>query len=608
MRNKHNKESKKSVSFQFVENVAMYKNDIGLLINGSPLYFFLTLAIVGINICLPFFTAYLTKIFVEIIELKKLFLGQNSVISLVIIVLIIFMTYFLSSLLSSMMEIIVYRATERLDDSIQQKLIEKSRKINYAEYEDVSFLNDLYKASDYSAEVLNKNLTTVIKTGTCVVSLFFICGIFKYSITVLGILLASGVLSTALNLYWEKQKIKLYNEAVLINRKKDYFEGCMRDPELIREFRGFNAMSLIREKYAVVWDAYIKAIEQNEKKGILISILNQCTGILAYGVSYIIIIDMCFIEKIDISEFIYLITMLQTFTNVLKDALSVLPESKRSGFMLQNYNKIIMKPSKIERVQSSHLNTDEPIEIEFRNVSFKYPMAEEYTLKNISFVIKENSLLGIVGPNGAGKSTLVKLMLGLYEPTEGDIFINGQHIKQIIYEEFLDKCSVIFQDYSKYATTVKENIYLGNVKEEICEDKIKFSGKKSGVNNIVAKCEKSWNQELTKKLTEEGIELSGGEWQRLALAKAFYKNARLIILDEPTASLDPKIEHDLFSCVDDEHKTRIIISHRLGNMIYADKIILLDGGIIKETGTHVQLMQQSGEYAKMYRMQSSNYQ
>lgn len=601
--------SKRSGFSRFFEYTAMYKNDIALLIKGSPLFFFLTLAIVGINICLPVFTAYLIKIFVEVIELERRFWGQNSVLSLIGIVLIIFMTYFLSSLLSSVMEIITYKTTERLDDNIQQKLIEKSRKINYSEYEDVSFLNDLYKASDYSAEVLKKNMMTVIKTGTCIVSLFFICGILiNYSLAVLGILLSSGILSTVLNLYWEKQKLKLYNETILINRKKDYFEGCMRDPELILEFRGFNAMSLIRGKYAQIWDTYIKAIEKNEKKGIFISILNHCTGILTYCVNYFIIGGMCFHEKIDISEFIYLITMLQTFTNVLTDVLSVLPESMRSRFVLQNYNKIIMKPSKIERVGYSHLKRDEPIEIEFRNVSFKYPMAKEYTLRNVSFVVKENSLLGIVGSNGAGKSTLVKLILGLYEPTEGDIFINGQNVKQIPYEELLDKCSVIFQDYSKYATTLKESIYLGNVKEEISEKKIEFSGKKSGVYNIVEKCEKGWDQELTKKLTEEGIELSGGEWQRLALAKAFYKDTGLIILDEPTASLDPKIEHDLFSCVEDENKTRIIISHRLGNMIYANKILLLDNGSIKESGTHEQLMKSNGEYAKMFRMQSANYQ
>ena len=289
----------------------MYRNDIELLIKSSPVYFFLTIIIVGIDICLPVFTAFLTKIFVEVIELEKQLFNQDVMLSLVIIVLIIFLTYFFSSVLSSVMEIITFNATERLDDSIQQKTIEKIREINYAEYDDVTFLNDLYKASDYSAEILKKNMMTVIKTGTCVVSLIFICGILlNYSKVILVIVLAFGVLSTMLNLYWEKQKLKLYNDNVLINRKISYFEGCMRDPEVIREFRGFNAMEIIREKYAQMWNASVKAREDNEKKGILVNTINHCNRVIAYCVSYFIIGGMFFYSEIDISEFIYLITML----------------------------------------------------------------------------------------------------------------------------------------------------------------------------------------------------------------------------------------------------------------------------------------------------------
>lgn len=602
-------ETQKNYLRSLFGHFVMYRNDIGLLIKSSPLFFFLTIVIASINICIPIVTAFLTKSFVEVIELKRSLFVHDAMFSLVIIALLIFLTYFFSSLLSSIMEIITYKTTERLDDNIQQKMIDKLRKIHYAEFDDAVFLNDLYKASDYSAEVLKNNMMIVVKIGTCIVSLCFICGILlNYSMLILCIIVASSVLSAVLNLYWEKRKLKLYNETVLIHRKLAYFEGCMRDPEVIREFRGFDAMGLIREKYVQNWDESIKAIEDNEKKGILVSTINHCNSVIAYGVSYFIIGGMLFHRELGISDFFYLVTMLQTFTSLLKDILSVLPESKRSRFILQNYNKILQKPSKIDRMASFHLVKDVPIEIEFKNVSFKYPKAKEYTLKNLSFLVKSNSLLGIVGTNGAGKSTIIKLMLGLYEPTEGSIFINGKDMKEISYEEIIDNCSVIFQDYSKYATTLKENIYLGNVKEEMNEDRIEVSGEKSGVKAFVDQCKYGWNQELTKKLTEEGMELSGGQWQRLALAKAFYKDTRLIILDEPTASLDPKIEHDMFSSVDDKSKTRIIVSHRLGNMIHANMILLLENGSIKEFGTHEELMNENGEYAKMFRLQSANYQ
>ncbi len=589
--------------------LSMYKRDLTLLIKNGPLFCFMALLTAGVNICFPLITASLTRAFVEVVELKKNLWVNNAMISLMGIVVAIFSIYFISSILSRILEPITYKAMEKIDDGIKTKLIGKLHNISYSKFEESSFLDDLYKASDYSADVMKKDLMIIIKTVTCIVSLAFICGILlNYSVIILILLVISVVFSTALSLYFEKLKLKFYNDTVLINRRRNYCEGCIRDADLIRELRSYNAISFLTNKYEKVWDEYIEQTVKNERKGMSVNILNRLIDTLGYCVSYYIAGRMCFSGIIDISDFIYLVTMILTFKTVLKDTFTVLPESKKSNFALQNYNKIIMMPSKKDENGDEHIKSDDSVMIEFKNVSFKYPAGTEYVLKNVSFVIKKNTLLGIVGPNGAGKSTLMKLILGLYEPTEGEILINGKFINEIPYDELIEKCSVIFQDYSKYATTIKENVYLGNVNEDMNMSNIVTSSQKSGVDTIVSKSENGWSQELTKRLAKDGIELSGGEWQRLALAKAFYKDTELIMLDEPTASLDPHIEHDLFSSMDDLSKTRIIISHRLGNMIYADKILLLDNQTIKESGTHDELMKKGGEYAKMFNLQAANYQ
>lgn len=541
----------------FAEYLAMYGRDMGLLIKSSPIYFSLTILITAVNTCVPLISAFLTKRFVEVTEYKSSLLNGEPVLSLLMLAGGLFLTYFISSLLTALMELISYKTTEKLDDDIQQRTIGKIGEIAYAKFEDVHFLNDLYKASDYSADVLKNNMMSVVRTATAILSLGVICGaLAKYSLLLMCVIIASSVLSTVLNLYLEKQKLKLYNGMVLLNRRLGYFEGCMRDSETIRTFRGFNAMGLIRKKYVQSWDETIKAKERNEKKSLFVGIFNNINNVAAYGAGYCIIGSMFFDKRIGIEDFIYLITIVQTFTSLLRDVLSVLPESKRSGFVLQNYNKIREMPSRGCHEASSHIEEDGQLEVEFRNVSFRYPAAKEYALKNMSFSVKAGSMLGIVGENGAGKSTIVKLLLGLYEPTDGCILINGKDKKDIPYKEMMGNMGVIFQDYSKYATTLKENIYLGNVDDAISEEKIMLSGKKSGVSDFVDKCKNGWDQELTKKLTEEGMELSGGQWQRLALAKAFYKDGRLIILDEPMASLDPKIERDMFLGVSDVDKTR----------------------------------------------------
>jgi len=589
--------------------IFMYKNDIALLIKGGPLYCFLIFITVCLNISFPVVTAYLTRSFVDVIQLEKTFAGGNAVASLTGIVILIFLVWFISRVLSAILDLVTYKTTEKIDDGIKEKLMRKLREIPYSDFENTAFQNDLHKASDYSADIMKKDLMVVIKTGTCMLSLIFICGIlFKYSGLILAILLLSVLLSTVLNIYWEKEKIKYYNENVLINRKKEYCLGCIHDMDLVRELRSYNAVSFLKDKYEKAWDESIEAASRNEAKRLIINTLNRFTDILGFMFSYAIVGMMCFNATLNISEFIYLVTMMYTFRDVLKDTLAVLPESKKSDFALQNYNRIVHRKTGTDEIRNSHIKDDASVSIEFKNVSFKYPSGTDFVLKNVSFTVEENSLLGIVGPNGAGKSTLMKLILGLYEPTSGEILVDGKNVNDIPYEELIEKCSVIFQDYSKYSTTIKENIYLGNVNEEINDAAIKNSGVKAGADAIAAKCEDGWSQELTKCLSKKGIELSGGEWQRLALARAFYKGTKLIMLDEPTASLDPHIEHDLFSCMNDLNKTRIIISHRLGNMIYANKILLLKNGRVEESGTHDELMRNNGEYAKMFRLQAENYQ
>ena len=586
----------------------MYLNDIKLVIKCGFKYFLFVLFITCINILAPLGVVFLTKKFIEVIELEKTLFHMNQAISLAVIALDICCLHFLSEAFSILMELVSFKTSEKMDDILQEKIIDRLRKIEYSNFDNVDFYNELYKASNYSSEILKNNLMTVMKICTSIISLGFIISIlYGYSIVIMLIIIFSSVATTIYNVYWEEIRLHLYNENIILHRKLDYFQGCMRDPVVIREYRVYDAVHLLKHHYVHIWDEYITKMQKNEKRGIIITILNQCNSIAAYCTSYFIIGSMLLSNKILLSDFIYLTAMIQMFTSSLKDILSILPQSKKNGAVLDNYNAIMSKPMKNEISVTSPLIDENNIEIEFRDVSFRYANSDRYVLKNISFVIKANSLVGIVGANGAGKSTLVKLLLGLYEPSEGSIYINGKDMKTIPYRDIIMNCSVIFQDYAKYATTLKEGVYLGNTYQQINNELIQSSAEKAGVTNFIPKLKDGWDQELTKKLIEEGIELSGGQWQRLALAKTYYKNAKLIILDEPTASLDPKIEYDMFSSVDQTDRTRIIISHRLGNMIKADNIILIDNGNICEMGSHQELIELDGKYATMFHMQSKSY-
>jgi len=247
-------------------------------------------------------------------------------------------------------------------------------------------------------------------------------------------------------------------------------------------------------------------------------------------------------------------------------------------------------------------------EIEFKKVSFKYPNSERYIFKDLSLKIKNGQRLAIVGVNGAGKTTLIKLLTRLYEPTSGEILLNGINVSKFDIVEYYKLFSVVFQEIKIFAFSISENIAL-IAKEKINREKVINSIEKAGIAEKINSLEKGVDTSLLKILDSTGIELSGGENQRLALARALYKDGPVVILDEPTAALDPIAEYNIYNRFNDmiENKTAIFISHRLASTRFCDIIAFFEDGEIQEYGTHEELLSRNGKYAEMFNVQASYY-
>jgi len=251
---------------------------------------------------------------------------------------------------------------------------------------------------------------------------------------------------------------------------------------------------------------------------------------------------------------------------------------------------------------------DHPTEIELRNVSFSYNEKDGYILKNVSMRIDPYSKIAIVGYNGAGKTTLIKLIMRLYDPNEGEILLDGVNIKEYDVEEYRQKIGTVFQDFKIFAATVKENVLL-DFSEKGRDENVKNALEKSGFSDGLKALTKGLETNLTTEFEEDGINLSGGEGQKLAVARVFYKDANLIILDEPSSALDPIAEyhlnHSMFTAA--ENKSVVFISHRLSTTRIADKIYMLENGRIIEEGSHEQMLERGGKYAKMWMVQAGQY-
>ncbi|MCX6732833.1 MAG: ABC transporter ATP-binding protein [Candidatus Roizmanbacteria bacterium] len=249
-----------------------------------------------------------------------------------------------------------------------------------------------------------------------------------------------------------------------------------------------------------------------------------------------------------------------------------------------------------------------PPTIEFKNVSFKYPNTKRYILKNFNLLIHTGEKIAFVGENGAGKTTLIKLLLRFYDVTEGELLVNGVNIKHINLEKWYAIIGVLFQEFIKYQFTFKENVYFGNKKEANNLELLKDAIKKSGADEFVRDLPLKYDQTVGK-MFKEGIDLSGGQWQKLALARTFFKNAPILILDEPTSAIDAKAEYEIFERVQElqKDKTVIIISHRFSTVRNADRILVLDEGRIIEEGSHELLMKKKGLYAELFNIQAQGY-
>ncbi len=247
-----------------------------------------------------------------------------------------------------------------------------------------------------------------------------------------------------------------------------------------------------------------------------------------------------------------------------------------------------------------------PPKIQFQNVGFAYEGGPNI-LKNINFTLNSGEHLAIVGPNGAGKSTLVKLLLRFYDPSKGDIYINDANLKHLKSNYWYKFLGILFQDFVKFHLTIKDNIMLGNIKK-VDEQKMREAAEKSGAAEFIEKLPKQYNQRLGKKF-EDSTELSQGQWQKLALARAFYEEAPILILDEPTSAIDAEAEEQIFNNLYKvyEKKSLIIVSHRFSTVRNADKIIVLKDGKIAEEGNHESLMGLDGIYACMFRKQAKGY-
>ena len=392
-------------------------------------------------------------------------------------------------------------------------------------------------------------------------------------------------------------------------RQMDYLRQVAGSREGAKEVKLFGLNKFFTERFkAFAHQIYVEDVALSRSKLIVGGLLG-IIGTLGYYGAYVYVIWRTLRGAYDIGQFTFLTAAIQQASSNLQQVFSTASGIADQALFLTDLIAFFeMQPT----VQSKPdgLPTPQPIRqgFEFRNVSFAYPETDRTVLKNFNLTLSPGERIALIGENGQGKTTVVKLITRLYDPTEGQILLDGIDLREYSLEDLHRHIGVIFQDFMRFEMTARENIAVGRIDQPNQQSDIEVAAHKSLANTVVSKLAGGYDQMLGRRF-EGGVELSGGEWQKMALARAYLRDAQLLILDEPTAALDARSELEVFERFAEltEGKMALLISHRFSTVRMADRIVVLSGGRLIEEGNHQQLMARNGLYASMFEMQAASY-
>ena len=492
---------------------------------------------------------------------------------------------------------------------LKEQLFAKSREMDLASFDDPRFYNDYIMAVNESDKQLDRALQTmenmvsgitrIVLTGVFFIAVDPITFIFVMGSTGALLLLNNGI---------NKLNFKVYTTSNPIMRKMAYVGRVFYLPDYAKELR-LNpevADRLQHEHKELNQEAMAVDKKYATKRWILSWLKNYVFNVFVMAILYALYLGYSAIVlgRISIGDVAVFFTSARRLRHGLEGMSSTASDMADISRYVERIKVFLNKKSSMVRAGNKPFPKDKAI-VELRNVSFRYTKDEPYVLKNVNIVFEAGKKVAIVGYNGAGKSTLVKLIMRLYDPTEGEVLLNGINIKSYNVDEYRHGIGVIFQDYKIFAATVKENVLLDTKDGEVIP-----ALEHAGFSERLASLPHGLDTQLTTEFEEDGVNLSGGEAQKVAIARAFYKDAALIILDEPSSALDPIAEYQFNRAVakaSGDNKTMIFISHRLSTTRVSDKIFLLDNGEIAEFGTHNELISKNGKYARMWEAQTARY-
>jgi ATP-binding cassette subfamily B protein len=498
---------------------------------------------------------------------------------------------------------------DRFTNRVSVKLMEHATKLDLAQFEDPVFYDKLERARRQTtgrlgllASLLNicQDMLTLVSLST---------GLIVFSPWLMVLLVAAVIPAFLGETHFTSLAYSILYRRTPERRRLDYLRFLGASAQSAKEVKIFGLGAHLSKHYdEVSEDIYKENKEIAIKRATLGSALNLVSTGGYYG-AYVVVLTRTLAGAISLGSFTFLTGAFNRSRSYIERILSGFNDiSDQAVFLKDLFDFLALEPT--IRTQAHSIPAPRPIRqgFEFRNVAFSYPDSEKYVVKNISFSLHRHEKVALIGENGAGKTTLVKLLARLYDPTEGQILLDGVDLREYDVEDLRHEIGVIFQDYMRYDLSILENIGFGKIEALQEQPRIEIAAEKSLAKSLIDRLPNGYDQMVGRRF-EGGVDLSGGEWQKIALARAYMRDAQVLILDEPTATLDARAEYEVFRRFADLTRERmaVLISHRFSTVRMADRILVLADGSIHEQGTHEQLLGLGGRYAELFELQAAGY-
>lgn len=503
---------------------------------------------------------------------------------------------------------------EWVQNVMVEKLGERIMNLEYSYLENTYYL-DLKERAIFAVQNQSAIVTIITLIANTVQGVITLAGLMVILFTLGPVLMTAIAIGVVLMILIVKAAsgtmVALMNRIIPINRIFGYYAGVAADKPAQKDLRLYHMDKLVTEKIRQSNETTCDEFDvANRKMGLANGangVITEFISAFTYGYVGIRTISDMFGSRITLGSLTMYVSSAITFSStIIQFGENLIGLWQNSQFLVPYQEFMALKE---ETIEDGGVPMDDTVEtLEFRNVSFTYPKAEKPVLKNVSFVVKKGEKISIVGLNGAGKSTLVKLICRMYKADSGEILVNGRDIYDYDYLSYMNVISAVFQDYKLFNFTIEENISCRESGAD--ESRVNYLIDEVGMREKIDTLPEGIHSRFGKEYDEEGVELSGGQGQKIAIARALYKKASMVILDEPASALDPIAEAEIYEKFNSlvEDKTAIYISHRMSSSVFCDRILIIDGGTVSDFDTHENLMKKTDSlYYKLFTSQAENY-